>query len=184
MHSYISPEDSFKIEKAITFLVENYKKTGKNTKPVILHSLRVGMYLLERGYETDAIIVGVLHDLLEDSEISQDDIKRDFSSEIATWVDSVSFNPNIADPIEQYQEMFNRTISAGRISVIVKATDMLANSLYIHLVPDLRKQRMLLKKMSDFIKMAEGYSSESVIKELATRYEEENARLSNLETKQ
>ncbi|MCX6787125.1 MAG: hypothetical protein NTY93_01200 [Candidatus Kaiserbacteria bacterium] len=184
MHSYISPDDSFKIEKAITFLVENYKKTGKNPKPVVLHSLRVGMYLLERGYETDAIIIGVLHDLLEDSEVSLEDIKRDFSPEIATWVDSVSFKPDIADPVEQYQEMFNRTISAGRIPVIVKAADMLANSLYIHLVPDLGKQRMLLKKMSDFIKMAEGYSSEPVIKELEARCEKENARLTNLETKQ
>lgn len=183
MNIFISPEDGFKIEKAISYLLEKYNKSGKNSKPVILHSLRVGIYLLESGYETNIIITGILHDLIEDSDSSIDDIKNNFSSEIALWVDTVSFKPNIDDPIEQYQEMFKRTISAGRVPIIVKAADMLANSPYIYLVPDLKKQRILLQKILYFINITTPFSSEPVLKELRARYEEENSRLIKLENK-
>ena len=183
MYTFISPENSFKIEKAVSYLVKEYNESGKNPKPVILHSLRVGIYLLESGYETDIVITGILHDLIEDSEVSFNDIKNNFSSDIATWVEAVSFKPDINDPIEQYREMFKRTISAGKIPTIVKAADILANSIYIHLVPDLEKQRMLLQKILYFIDIATSLSSEPVLQELKTCYDEENDRLTKLENK-
>lgn len=141
MHTFISPENSFKIEKAISYLIKKYNESGRNPKPVILHSLRVGVCLLEFGYETDIIITGILHDLVEDTDVSIDDIKNNFSTEIANYVEAVSFKSSILDPVEQYKEMFTRTISEGRIPIIVKSADILANSLYIHLVSDLLKQR-------------------------------------------
>lgn len=183
MNKFISPEDSFKIEKAICYLVEKYQESGKNPKPVILHSLRVGMYLLELGYEANVIIAGILHDLIEDSDVSIEDIKNYFSLEIAEWVSAVSFKPQIDDPVKQYQEMFKRTILEGEIPIIIKAIDLLVNSIYIYLIPDLKKQRMLLQKILYFINLTVSFSSEPVLKELKVRYEEENDRLIKLENK-
>lgn len=180
MYKSISSEDGYKIEKAVSYLVKKYEESGKNSKPVVLHSLRAGMCLLEFGYETDVIITGILHDLIEDSKVSVNDIKNDFSSEIAVWVEAVSFNTNINDPVKQYKEMFQRTIAAGRTSVIVKAADLLVNSPYIRLVADLGKQRMLLQKILYFINITESFSSEPVIKELKNIYKEENTRLDKL----
>ncbi len=181
MHTFISPEESFKVEKAISYLVEKYKESGKNPKPVILHSLRLGVYLLEHGYETDIIIVGILHDLVEDSDVSVGDIKNDFSEKIGNWVEAVSFQSDIIDPVERYKEMFKRTVSMGRETIVVKAADILVNSIYIHLVSDLKKQRMLIEKILYFINMTEQFSSELVIGELKDRYDEENERLIKLE---
>ncbi len=172
MNNFISSEDSFKIEKAISFLIENYNKSGKNPKPVILHSIRVGMYLLESGYETDIVVVGILHDLIEDSDVTIDDIKNNFSQEIASWVESVSFKPQINDTVEQYKEMFARTILEGRIPVVVKAADILANSLYIHLVTETEKQKFLIDKIKYFLDVSQSFSSEPIVRELKNKYEE------------
>lgn len=181
MYTFISPEDSFKVEKAISYLVEKYNESGKNSKPVILHSLRVGIYLLERGYDTDTIIAGLLHDLVEDSDVKVKEIKEKFSPKVAEWVDALSFRPEIEDPAKQYQEMFRRTILAGKIPMIIKAADMLANILYIHLIPDLKKQKLLLQKIRYFIDIATSLQSEQPINELRDRYNKEIERLTKLE---
>ena len=146
MQRYVSPEESYKVEDAINFLVMKYAESGRNPKPVVLHSIRVGLHLLELGYDTDVVIVGILHDLVEDSDVQISDIKNKFGGNIAKWVESVSFKPNIEDPIEQYQEMFNRTFAGGKTSVVVKAADLYTNSLYFKLVPDLKKQEILIEK--------------------------------------
>lgn len=181
MHTFISPEDSFRVEKAISYLVQKYNESGKNSKPVVLHSLRVGIYLLERGYDIDTIITGILHDLVEDSGVTVDEIRKNFSSKVAEWINSLSFKPEIEDPVEQYREMFRRIISVGKIPVIIKAADVLANSFYIHLIPDLKKQRLLLQKIQYFIDITASFGPELVIDELIERYNEENERLIKLE---
>lgn len=180
MHSFISTNNGFRVEKAIYYLTEKYKKSGKNKKPVILHSIRVGMYLLEFGYKTDVVIAGILHDIIEDSNVSANDIKKEFSSTVASWVKSVSFNQNIKNYVNQYKEMFERTISAGKFPVIIKAADILSNSLYIHLVKDLKKQKELLQKMLYFINATSRFSSEPILKELKARYKEESKRIKKL----
>ncbi|MFA7394923.1 MAG: HD domain-containing protein [Candidatus Paceibacterota bacterium] len=181
MDTFISPENSFKVEKAISYLIEKYNESGKNPKPVVLHSLRVGMYLLEHGYDTDTIIAGVLHDLVEDSDVTVEEIKEKFSPKVAEWIDALSFRPEIEDPTEQYQEMFRRTILAGKIPMIIKAVDILVNSFYIHLIPDLEKQKFLLQKIRYFIDIASSLTSERPINELRDRYNKERDRLTKLE---
>lgn len=175
----ISRKDSFQIEKAIAFLVENYQKSGQNSKPVILHSLRVGMYLLELGYDADIVIAGILHDLIEDSDVTFEDIKNTFSEKIAKWVKAVSFDPEIKDPVKQYKEMFKRTAAAGRGAIIVKAADLFTNSFYIKLVPELEKQKMLIRKIKYFLTLSQNFSKESVFIKLQKRYQEEENRLSS-----
>jgi hypothetical protein len=41
LNQAISPEDSFEIEKAISYLVTNYNESGHNPKASYLHSLRI-----------------------------------------------------------------------------------------------------------------------------------------------
>ena len=50
-----------KLERAITFLVTTFQQSGNNPKPVILHSIRVALFLYEYQYPEETIIAGVLH---------------------------------------------------------------------------------------------------------------------------
>lgn len=180
MERFISSDDGFRIEHAVNYLVSEYGKSGRNPKPVLLHSLRIGMYLLELGYDTNIIIVGILHDLVEDSDVTINDIKREFGADIANWVGAVSYMSKIKDPVKQYREMFVRTVAAGKISVVVKAADLHINSLYIRLVPDTKKQRLLLGKIEYFLAIARAFKREPVMQMLNDRYRAESSRIEKI----
>ncbi|MEH7443610.1 HD domain-containing protein [Bacillus sp. JJ1122] len=55
----------------------------KNTKiPYIAHPAAVGLILQKAGYKEELVAAGILHDTVEDTEITLQDIKREFGNEI------------------------------------------------------------------------------------------------------
>lgn len=178
MNTFISPEDSFEVEKAVDYLVKQYTLTGKNhKKPVILHSLRVGFGLLEFGYDKNIVIAGILHDLIEDSAVTAQDISGVFGDDVAKWVDAVSFRSDIIDRMDQYRELFARVVACGREAVVIKAVDLFINSLYIHLVPDFSKQRDLVKKLEYFLEVTDSFIDEPILMQLKDRCHLEKVRI-------
>lgn len=122
------------IEKAVTFLISNYNATGHNEKPVILHSLRVAFNLMGIGHNIEVIIAAILHDLVEDADVSMDMISKAFGVNVASIVAAVSFNPDIEDYEIQYKDTFNNCVKQGVAALYVKAADILDNSDYYSLV--------------------------------------------------
>lgn len=174
----ISPEDSFEIEKAILYLVTNYNESGHNPKPVILHSLRIASILMEMGYDKKIIIGAVLHDIIEDTNVTDEQLKEDFGKEVLDLVVAVSYDESISDPIEQYKDMYDRVLAYGKDAVVLKSVDIAVNSLYIDLVPDPDKRRQLVEKGTYFLDLMEAFSSEPAWQLLKTRNLEEIAKLS------
>ncbi len=173
----ISPEDSFEVEKTITYLVNNYNKSGHNPKPVILHSLRIAMILLEMGYSKKIVVAAILHDIVEDTDITLEQLSEDFDEEICILVNAVSYDESISSPIMQYKDMFNRIIGIGRDAVILKCIDISVNSLYINLVPDRDKQKELIRKGAYFLELTKDFSDEPAWKLLKSRNLEESKRI-------
>lgn len=174
----ISPEDSFEIEKAISYLVTNYNESGHNPKPVILHSLRIANMLMEMGYNKKIIIGAVLHDIIEDTNVTDEKLKEDFGQEVLDLVIAVSYDESISDQIEQYKDMYDRVLAYGKDAVVLKSIDIAVNSLYIDLVPDPDKRRQLVEKGTYFLDLMEAFSSEPAWQLLKTRNLEEIAKLS------
>jgi (p)ppGpp synthase/HD superfamily hydrolase len=174
----ISPDDSFEIEKAISYLVTNYSKSGHNPKPVILHSVRIANMLMEMGYDKKIIIGAVLHDIIEDTNITGEQLKEDFGQEVLDLVVAVSYDESISDPIEQYEDMYDRVLAYGKDAVVLKSVDIAVNSLYIDLVPGPNKKRQLVEKGTYFLDLTEAFSSEPAWQLLKTRNLEEIAKLS------
>lgn len=73
-----SKEDQELIQKAISFLVENFNKSGNNNKPVILHSIRLAMRLYDKGKKASVVVGALLHDLLEDTQVTLSNITSKF----------------------------------------------------------------------------------------------------------
>ena len=115
------------IEGAINFLVENIIATGNNPKPVILHSIRVGMSLLKLNYPKNVIIAGILHDIIEDSSVTSKNVAEKFGSQIADLVLGNSFNKNIENLEDRYKDLFSRCFLQGRSAAIIKAADIYDN---------------------------------------------------------
>ena len=160
---FINPKDGHRLDKAVTFLVTNYTRTGANPKPVIFHGLNVAIYLLNYGYDIDLVEAAILHDLIEDSEVTREDITLSFGEKIATWVDALSFKTSIEDKEERYKEMFERIKKAGREVLIIKCADIYANSFYIKLVEDLGSQRFLVDKLKYFLNLSQDLIGEEPV---------------------
>src|SRR5262249_41526390 len=159
--------EAFEIQSAMTFLALAYEQSGKNPKPVVFHSMRVGLHLLELGYETPIVVSGILHDLIEDTDVSYAELEQKFGREVATCVSAVSFDARICDPVEQYREMFHRTVTRGRAAVAVKAIDLYSNSFYFGLVHAPSEQERLANQLKFFLRAASAYANEAAYRVLA-----------------
>lgn len=148
-------EDQELIQKAISYLVENFNKSGNNSKPVILHSIRLAMRLYDKGEKSSVVIGALLHDLLEDTQVTLADITSSFGEEVAKLVEANSFKSEIADYVQKYIETFERNIAYGRDAAIIKAVDLLDNADYYTLgAPE--SWSKLYGKYVKFLEMAEG----------------------------
>lgn len=79
-------------KKAIEFATkahEGQMRKGTNI-PYITHPIEVSNILRNKGYEMDAVISAVLHDTVEDTEVTLEEIEMNFGEKIAKIVDYVS----------------------------------------------------------------------------------------------
>lgn len=97
VHEYIrSPESLALITKAYEFANEKhsgqYRKSGE---PYIIHILHVGYILANLRVSPVTIAAGLLHDTIEDCDVTKEQLSEEFSEEIATLVESVTKIGNI-----------------------------------------------------------------------------------------
>ena len=125
------PQPDFEIERAITFLVKQIQESGHNPKPVIFHSLRVGVYLFNCVYPPPIVIAGILHDLIEDSDTTLAEINDVFGTTVTELVRVNTVNPAIDNRAEQGRDRIQRCADYGKEALVVMAADMLDNSHYL-----------------------------------------------------
>lgn len=97
VHEYIrAPESLALITKAYEFANEKhsgqYRKSGE---PYIIHILHVGYILANLRVSPVTIAAGLLHDTIEDCDVTKEQLSEEFSEEIATLVESVTKIGNI-----------------------------------------------------------------------------------------
>lgn len=117
-------KEDAQIESAITFMVEKINKYNRNPKPLILHSLRVGLRLYEKGESTKIVIAGLLHDLLEDTKCTEQEIEKAFGTDMLRFVSVFNFD----DPYMRYEKRWTvavqKMLEIGRDAAIVKLVDI------------------------------------------------------------
>ena len=117
------------------FAAKHFNESCHNFgKPVYFHCIKVGMTLLNLGYEEKIVVAGILHDLLEDTDCTSNEIKEVFGEEMAKLVEVLSFNPNIEDKFLQSKAMIDECVSFGRDALVVKCMDMYENGKFFKLV--------------------------------------------------
>ncbi|MEH7247336.1 HD domain-containing protein [Neobacillus niacini] len=80
------------IEKALQTASKNHEgQYRKNTNiPYITHPVVVGMMLLKAGYSDKIVAAGILHDTVEDTPLTLEELKKEFGAEIAEIVEGSS----------------------------------------------------------------------------------------------
>ena len=79
------------IKRAYHFAEEKHAGVTRGTgEPYINHALRTARSVAEWGAESDVIMAALLHDVIEDCGVTEDDIEKKFDSNVAEIVDTVT----------------------------------------------------------------------------------------------
>ncbi len=144
------------MDGAIMCLSQAFSRSGHNSKPVILHSIRVGMCLFDRGYNREIVLAGVLHDILEDTDLPLETLRDQFGCKIADMVCAATFDRSIPDKRERNRDMFLRCRELGFETLVVKCADVLDNMDYFVPTPGYEAlAEILMDKYHDFLRIAE-----------------------------
>ena len=129
-------------------------QTDKSGEPYFLHPMRVASALYPNK---KAMIVGLLHDVIEDCDISLERLKLlDFDQEIIDAIDSVSIRKD-----ENYAEFIYRACQ-NKIGILVKYLDILDNSRTERLAKlDLATQQRLCAKYGTGLRIIREFQQNS-----------------------
>ncbi|EKD79151.1 MAG: hypothetical protein ACD_41C00152G0002 [uncultured bacterium] len=113
-------------EKAVRFITRYLPASDENSrKPVLFHSIRVGVYLYENGYGRDIVLSGILHDVIEWSEVNEQMLKEEFGDAVTKLVLANTKDDSIVDQQERTNELIRRCVQNGRDAFIVKTADII-----------------------------------------------------------
>ena len=129
----VSEKDIALIDKAVLFAIEKHEgQMRKSGEPYVTHVIEVAILLAELRVGPSTICAGLLHDTVEDCGVSKDELKKEFSSDIATIVESVTKIGNLSFKDEKeylaanHRKIFIAMAKDIRV-ILVKLVDRLHN---------------------------------------------------------
>ncbi len=91
IQKYHPSDDISLIQKAYNTAAEAHKnQLRKSGEPYIIHPLNVAIILAELELDKETIVAGILHDVVEDTIMTEEDLKREFGDDVALLVDGVT----------------------------------------------------------------------------------------------
>ncbi|MBP7582529.1 MAG: bifunctional (p)ppGpp synthetase/guanosine-3',5'-bis(diphosphate) 3'-pyrophosphohydrolase [Spirochaetes bacterium] len=142
------------VRKAYDYTEKSHREQFRlSGEPYIIHPLEVSIILAGMGLDTTTITAALLHDVVEDTGSTLEDIRRLFGEEIALLVDGVTKISSLkkqSKSIEQahnLRKMLLATIKDVRV-ILIKLADKLHNMRTIMFQPE-AKQRVIAQEVLD-----------------------------------
>ena len=176
---YLSQEEVEMVKKAYAYAnnmhSDQYRENGE---PYIVHPTTVAYILAEMHADTNTICAGLLHDTLEDTDASKEDIAYYFNQDVANLVDGVTKLAKMNFSSKQDQNVANtRKIITGitqdvRI-IIIKLADRLHNMRTLQFKSEFKQKENALETLEIFSPLAYyigAYRIKSELEDLSLKY--------------
>ena len=168
-----------KIRKAYDFA--NYLHEGQyrqSGEPYITHPLNVALILAKMNADSDTLCAALLHDTLEDTSATKDDIEYFFNSEVANLVDGVTKISKMNFSSKKEQNLANtRKIITGITNdvriIIIKLADRLHNMRTLEYKSKFKQKENAIETMEIFVPLAYyigAYKIKSELEDISLRY--------------
>ena len=174
-----NPEEVDIIRKAYEYANELHKGQYRQSgEPYITHPLNVAYILAEMHADRDTVCAGLLHDTLEDTNATKEDIADIFNKNIANLVDGVTKLSKMNFSSKEEQNLANtRKIITGITSdvriIIIKLADRLHNMRTLEYKSSFKQKENALETMEIFVPLAYyigAYRIKSELEDLSLRY--------------
>jgi (p)ppGpp synthase/HD superfamily hydrolase len=103
-------------------------RNGAGGIPYIEHPVAVAELLAEHGWDEEVLAAALLHDVIEDSEMTLDDLQAQFGEPVTGLVGALSDNETIANWIERKEEHRERVSTSGSRALAIYGADKLTNA--------------------------------------------------------
>ncbi len=137
----------------------------------VSHSVAVATILAEQQMDSVTIAAALLHDVVEDSDVSVEDIRRTFGPEVAELVDgltklsTLTFRSTVEEQAENYRKLLLSVAKDARV-IIIKLADRLHNMRTLeHLDPE-KRRRIALETREIYAPLAHRFGMAGVKAEL------------------
>jgi GTP diphosphokinase / guanosine-3',5'-bis(diphosphate) 3'-diphosphatase len=155
------PSDDLEIiRKAYDFSLKHHQgQTRASGEPYLIHPLEVSLVLADMKLDSTAISAGLLHDAIEDTPVTHEDIRREFGEQVVHIVEGVTKidKINLASKEERQAENVRKMVLAMvddiRV-VLIKLADRLHNMRTLKHLPEERRQNVAKETLEIYAPLA------------------------------
>lgn len=167
--------DVEKIERAYDLAARAHAEQKRATgEPYIIHPVAAAMITVQLGMDTDTVVAALLHDVVEDTTVTLEEIKKEFGPDVATMVDGVTklskikFVSKEEAQAENVRKMMIAMAKDVRV-IIVKLADRLHNMRTIDAKPVEKQRRTAHETMEIYAPLAHRLGIRPIMEELEDR---------------
>ena len=157
---YIPPKDLELVEKAYEIAQSAHgDQTRKTGEPFIEHPILVAHILADLKMDISTILTGILHDVVEDTHLTLEEVKKQFGQEVSFLVDGVTklsqmkFKDNYVKESENIRKMFISMGQDVRV-ILVKLADRLHNMRTLAPMPEDKQLRISKETLNIYAPLA------------------------------
>lgn len=160
---HLPSKDISRIERAFTLGKKVHgDQKRKSGEPYFSHPVAVALMLADMGADADTLIAALLHDTVEDTDLSLEDIDRDFNGSVGTIIDGVTklcaddvaSSPKLDEQKETIRKIFTLMQEDVRI-MIIKLVDRLHNMQTIEFLAPERQKTLAKETLDIYVKIAD-----------------------------
>ena len=160
LEGYADRLDVDTIRRAYEFAAEAHAgQTRASGEEYVSHTVEVATILASLQMDTDTIVAGLIHDTLEDTEMSVREIERRFGPHVAAIVDGatklgrVQFGSASEQQVENYRKMLLSMASDARV-ILVKLADRLHNMRTLEHLAEPKRRRIAIETREIYAPLA------------------------------